>query len=205
MTERKRLDKSKTRVAARAAANERRWQRMSLPLDGRFLLPDGGEHPCALQDISPGGARFSAAWSVETGQRLIAMVDKIGRLEGEVTRLAPQGFAMSITATARKREQLAEELTWLVNQERLGLSDDRAKPRHPRRGVAHVSLPNGNVITANLLNISATGLLLETKSPPPVDTVVRLGKLSGVVARVEAGRFAVRFDPPEMSESGAAA
>lgn len=205
MTERSRLEKQKTRVAARAAANERRWQRIALPLDARFMTPADGEHPCRLQDISPGGARLSAAWRVEPKQSVVVMVDKLGRLEGEITRLVPEGFAMSITATARKREQLAEELTWLVNQDRLELRDDRVTPRQPRRGVAHVNLPNGNILTASLVNVSATGLLLEAKSPPRPGTEVRLGKLTGVVARVEKGRFAIRFDTPDAAETGGAA
>lgn len=205
MTERSRLEKPKTRVAARAAANERRWQRITLPLDARFMTTADGEHPCRLQDISPGGARLSAAWKVEPKQPVVVMVDKLGRLEGEITRLVPEGFAMSITATARKREQLAEELTWLVNQDRLELQDDRVKPRQPRRGVAHVNLSNGNILTASLVNVSATGILLEAKSPPPVDMKVRLGKLTGVVARVEGGQFAIRFDAPDAEAAGKAA
>ncbi len=204
MTERSRLEKQKTRVAARAAANERRWQRIKLPLDARFMTPADGEHPCRLQDISPGGARLSAAWSVEPKQPVIVMVDKLGRLEGEITRLVPEGFAMSITGTARKREQLAEELTWLINQERLELRDDRTKPRQPRRGVAHINLPNGNILTASLINVSATGVLLEAKSPPPLETEVRLGKLTGVVARLEGRQFAIRFDTPDPKEAGKA-
>jgi hypothetical protein len=41
------------------------------------------------------------------GERVIAYVDHLGRLEGKIARLFQNGFAMTISATARKRDKLA--------------------------------------------------------------------------------------------------
>ena len=48
MSDALRLDKRKARVAARGAADARRWQRVEIPLKARFLAPDGTPNtpPC---------------------------------------------------------------------------------------------------------------------------------------------------------------
>src|ERR1044072_6688163 len=46
------------------------------------------------------------------GERVVAYIDHVGRLEGTIVRVLPNGFAMSISATPRKRDKLAAQLTW---------------------------------------------------------------------------------------------
>ena len=60
---------------------------------------------------------------------MVAYIDHIGRIEGKIVRAFDGGFAMSINATARKRDKLAAKLTWLANRHELNLPEDR---RHDR-------------------------------------------------------------------------
>ena len=107
----------------------RRFQRVRVDLLGRYMLPDRREFPCQVIDISPGGMALVAPVSGQPGEQVIAYVDHLGRLEGHVARIFPNGFAMTIAATQRKRDKLAAQLTWLANRHILGLPEDR---RHGR-------------------------------------------------------------------------
>src|ERR1700733_4097048 len=102
----------------------RRFQRVRVNLLGRYMLADRREFPCQVTDMSPGGMALIAPVNGKAGERVIAYVDHIGRLEGTIARQFPNGFAMTITATPRKRDKLASQLTWLANRHVLGLPED---------------------------------------------------------------------------------
>src|SRR5438309_11007021 len=81
----------------------RRFQRVRVTLLGRYMLPDRREFPCQVADMSPGGMALNALVAGQIGERVIAYVDHVGRLEGVVARHFHNGFAMTIAATPRKR------------------------------------------------------------------------------------------------------
>jgi hypothetical protein len=107
------------------------------------MLADRREFPCQVVDMSPDGMALIAPVTAAQGERIIAYVDHLGRLEGRVARIFQNGFAMTIGATARKRAKLAAQLTWLANRNILGLPEDRRHgrivPRNPvgRRRYRH--------------------------------------------------------------------
>src|ERR1700748_2212701 len=137
-----------TKERLRALGEERRrFQRVRIDLLGRYMLPDRREFPCQVVNMSPGGMALIAPVSGEPGERVIAYVDHLGRLEGHVARIFQSGFAMSIAATPRKRDKLAAQLTWLANRHILGLPEDRRHdrivPRNPR---STMMMPDGAAI-----------------------------------------------------------
>src|ERR1700677_4865040 len=114
------------RPGVRTLSEERRrFQRVRVDLLGRYMLPDRREFPCQVLNMSPGGMAVIAPVGAQPGDRIIAYVDHLGRLEGQVARTFDNGFAMTIAATARKRDKLAAQLTWLANRHILGLPEDR--------------------------------------------------------------------------------
>src|ERR1700689_3962992 len=124
--------------------DRRRHQRVKVNLLGRYMLADRREFPCQVINMSPGGMAVIAPVSGVTGDRVIAYVDHLGRLEGKVARLFPNGFAMTISATARKRDKLAAQLTWLANRHILSLPEDRRHGRFaPRNPISRLIMPNG--------------------------------------------------------------
>src|SRR5713226_7479259 len=94
----------------------RRFQRVRVNLLGRYMLADRREFPCQVLDMSPGGMAIIGPVSGKAGERIVAYIDHVGRLEGSIIRVLPNGFAMSIAATPRKRDKLAAQLTWLANR-----------------------------------------------------------------------------------------
>src|ERR1700755_1687664 len=111
------------------AEERRRFPRVKVHLLGRYMLPDRRGVPCQSIHMSAGRPALLARGIGNVGDRVIAYLDHIGRVEGKITRIIDNGFAMSVGATARKRDKLAAQLTWLANRDILNLPEDR---RHDR-------------------------------------------------------------------------
>jgi hypothetical protein len=173
----------------------RRHQRVKVALLGRYMLASTRqEYPCQTIDMSPGGVRLLAPVVGQPQERVVAYLDQIGRIEGAVVRHVPHGFAMTIAATARKRDKLAAQLTWLANRHILGLADDRRYDRIvPRNARTVLVLPDGKSHPCRVLDVSLIGASVEVELQPPVGTPVLLGRTQAKVTRHVDGGVAVEF------------
>jgi hypothetical protein len=183
------------RPSLRALSEDRRrHQRVKVNLLGRYMLADRREFPCQVVDMSPGGMALIAPVGGTVGERVIAYVDHLGRLEGKIARLFQNGFAMTISATARKRDKLAAQLTWLANRNILGLPEDRRHGRIvPRNPVGRIVMPNGVNLTCRIIDVSESGAGIASPERPPIGTLVTLGKVQGRVVRHLEDGFAIEF------------
>jgi hypothetical protein len=172
----------------------RRFQRVQVDLLGRYMLADRREFPCQVINMSPGGMALIAPVAGKPGERVIAYVDHVGRLEGIIARHFPNGFAMTIAATARKRDKLAAQLTWLANRGILGLPEDRRHGRIiPRNPMARLILANGVNLSCRVIDISQSGAAVKSDQRPDIGALITIGKTpSRVVRHIEEG-FAVKF------------
>jgi hypothetical protein len=178
------------------AEERRRHQRVKVNLLGRYMLADYREFPCQVIDMSPGGMAVVAPVAGEPGERVIAYVDHLGRLEGKIARLLDNGFAMSISATSRKRDKLAAQLTWLANRQILNLPEDRRHGRFtPRNTTARLILQNGTNVACRVIDLSASGAAVAIAPDllPPVGAAVTIGKTAGRVVRHIDKGFAIEF------------
>ena len=169
---------------------------MKVNLLGRYMLADRREFPCQVIDMSPGGMALIAPVAGAPGERVIAYVDHLGRLEGKIARLIENGFAMTISATARKRDKLAAQLTWLANRQILNLPEDRRHGRFtPRNPMARLVLPNGTNVTCRVIDLSASGAAISINPDlrPAVGSAVTIGKTQGRVVRHIEDGFAIEF------------
>lgn len=187
----------------------RRFQRVKIHLLGRYMLPDRCEFPCQVINMSPGGLAMLAPGIGNVGDRVIVYLDHIGRVEGKITRIIDSGFAMSVSATPRKRDKLASQLTWLANRDILNLPEDRRHERIvPRNPIATLTLEDGTRLTCRIIDLSMSGAAVSAEKRPPLQSKVALGKvLARVVRNLEEG-FALEFiheqhpDTLEASVSG---
>ena len=174
----------------------RRHQRVHIDLLGRLMLENRQEYACRIVNMSPGGAAVMAETPGKVGERVIAYVDHLGRLEGKITREFQGGFAMSIGATPRKREKLAAQLTWLANRQILNLPEGRRHGRIvPRNPMARLILPNGTNIACRIIDVSLSGaaVAVPPSQLPPVGAAVTIGKTAGRVVRHIDDGFAIEF------------
>jgi hypothetical protein len=176
------------------ADERRRFQRVRVNLLGRYMLADRREFPCQVTDMSPGGMAVVAPVSGQVGERVIAYVDHVGRLEGVIARQFQNGFAMTVSATTRKRDKLAAQLTWLANRHILNLPEDRRHGRFaPRNPSGRLILPNGLNVACRIIDLSASGAAIKTEHRPEIGALVTLGNATGRVVRHLEEGFAVEF------------
>ena len=178
------------------AEERRRFQRVKVNLLGRYMLEDRREYPCQVVNMSPGGMALLAPVIGRPGERVIAYVDHLGRLEGKIARLIDNGFAMTIAASPRKRDKLAAQLTWIANRHILNLPEDRRHGRFtPRNSMARLILPNGNNITVRIIDLSQSGaaVAIGPDQRPAVGAMVTLGKTQARVVRHIDDGFAIEF------------
>ncbi|HEX5213580.1 MAG TPA: PilZ domain-containing protein [Pseudolabrys sp.] len=178
------------------AQERRRHQRVKVNLLGRYMLADRREFPCQVVNMSPGGIALVAPVPGNPGERVIAYVDHLGRLEGKISRMLDNGFAMTIEATLRKRDKLAAQLTWLANRHILNLPEDRRHGRFiPRRAMARLILPNGHNVTCRVIDLSESGaaIAISPELRPAVGVMVTIGKTPGRVVRHIDDGFALEF------------
>lgn len=175
----------------------RRHQRMKVVLLGRYMLPNRMEYPCQSIDISPGGVHLAAPVKAAPGERVIVYLEHLGRIEGIAVRTTMEGFAMTITATSRKREKFTAQLTWLANRDELGLPEDRRHerivPRNPR---AILTLDDGVEHVVRIIDISLSGTAFSSDQDLPMNSAVKIGGTAAKIVRRFDGGYAAEFRFP---------
>ncbi len=185
-----------SKLAARAV-EQRRYQRVAVTLHGRYMLPDRSEYECMTVDMSPGGMLVRAPRSGDINDRVIAYLETLGRVEGQITRRTVDGFAMTVNATLRRRDKLAAQLTWLANRSELGLPEDRRHERFvPRNPNAHMITGGGAESMVRLIDVSLSGAALTTDLPFQKGDLMLLNQTPAKVVRIFERGVAVEFTRP---------
>ena len=192
-----------TSPAARKPQPEQRsFQRVSVNLSGRLMLPNHDEYDCNVVDMSPGDASFTCAARPRIGERIIAYVDHLGRIEGTVALLNESGFAILLNATDRKREKLAAQLTWIANKHELGLPEDRRHDRlAPRNTRTDLTLDDGRRYPCRIIDLSLSGAAVDIDVRPALGTPVQLGNMKGRVVRHFQEGVAIEFSSVQSKEA----
>lgn len=194
------------RPMAKLVPDRRRYRRVPVKLFGRFMREDKQEYPCQVINMSAGGMAVLSPMICETGERIVAYLDHIGRIEGVVVRSIDGGFAVQIDASLYKRERIANLLTWLINYDRLGMTEERRHERVvPRVSASKLILPNGEVHPCRVIDVSLSGASVASVVKPPLETVVILGRMRGRVVRHHEHGVAIQFselqDPDSIARS----
>jgi hypothetical protein len=98
----------------------RRYDRIPLAVQGRYMLEDGREFPCQTLDVSPIGIGIKGFVAGAIGDRVVAYFEGLGRVEGKIVRRAHSWFAIDISATPRKLERLADLIDRMAGNETKG-------------------------------------------------------------------------------------
>jgi len=178
----------------RTRAEATRFQRVKISVLGRYMLADRREFPCQVLEMSPGDAMVVAPVAGVVGEKVIAYIDHLGRIEGVITTQIDGGFVMDISASSRKRDKMAAQLTWLANKDILNLPEDR---RHERvvPDIRHstVVLDDGRRYNCKIIDISLSGAAIELDVRPAMGTPVTLGRMRARVIRHFQNGVAVEF------------
>lgn len=178
----------------RTRAEDTRFQRVKVSVLGRYMLADRREFPCQVLEMSPGDALVIAPISGIVGEKIIAYIDHIGRIEGMITASIDGGFVMDIAASTRKRDKMAAQLTWLANKDILNLPEDR---RHERvvPDIRHSTLvlDDARRYNCKIVDISLSGAAVEIDVRPALGTPITLGRMRARVVRHFQNGIGVEF------------
>lgn len=187
---------------APTAAERRNFQRVRVKIYGRFMLEDRTEHSCQVIDMSPGNVALRADRVGDPGEKVIAYLDHIGRIEGVITRRLQDGFAMTVIASDRKRDKLAAQLTWLANKHELDLPEDRRHERvAPRNPMSVLQLSDGRQYQCRIIDLSLSGAAIEIDVKPAKGVQVVLGTMRGQVVRHFEEGIAIEFAVVQRPET----
>jgi hypothetical protein len=181
-------------VADRTSAEPARFQRVRISVLGRYMLADKREFPCQILEMSPGDAVVIAPVTGIIGEKVIAYLDHIGRIEGTVIDQVEGGFLMNIAASPRKRDKMAAQLTWLANRDLLNIPEDRRHERVvPDNRHSTVVLDDGRRYNCKIIDISLSGAAVEIDVRPAMGTPLTLGRMRARVVRHFQNGVAVEF------------
>ncbi len=190
------LAHSAAKPLKRADGQERRrHRRVAWQVRVRGLTGDGQEFAATTVDVCAGGLRINLARPLSEGENLVLYIDDIGRVEGCVSRVLEEiGYAIEFRVPLRKRDKIADQLTWLINKDRLGLTDEREAERRPGGGQVIATFGKGVSIACAVADVSIFGVALKTAGPRPmIGDKVTVGERSGTCVRYVEGGFAVDF------------
>lgn len=189
------LERKTSLVRRLEGADRRRHRRVELIANVRGLNAEGEEFNATALDLCAGGVRISLARPLSLGEEVVLYIDGIGRVEGVVARvLRDIGYAIAFRIPQRKREKIADQLTWLINREPLGLEEDRTSERNPASGEVFAVFGDGQRVACFVQDMSIFGVALKTSGPRPlIGEPVRVGTREGYCARYFDGGFAVDF------------
>jgi hypothetical protein len=171
-----------------------RFQRVKVSVLGRYMLADRREFPCQVLEMSPGDAVVIAPAQGVVGEKVVAYLDYLGRIEGAILEAVDGGFLMEVIGTPRKRDKLAAQLTWLANKDILNLPEDRRHERVvPDNRHSTVVLDDGRRYNCKIIDISLSGAAIELAVRPAMGTPVTLGRMRARVVRHFQNGVAVEF------------
>lgn len=178
-----------------------KFSSVTVSLPGRLMRADHSEHDCVVETMSPGDAMISCSSRPAEGERIVAYLDHIGRIEGKVTSASARSFTIALNATERKRDKLAAQLTWIANKHELGLPEDR---RHDRTAadspISEILLDDGRRYPCRIIDLSMSGAAIEIDVRPAFGTMVVLGNMRGRVVRHFQEGIAMEFMSVQPTE-----
>lgn len=184
---------------------KRRYPRVPVTVKGRFLAPDGTEHPCAIRDMSLSGIALMCDSPIAPGAHLIIYLDDFGRFEGDVVRVFDGGFAIETALSGARRDRVAERLAAYAKGDK-GVGA-RAFQRYAPSdaGVEEssvLSLPDGRNAPCRIVDMSLGGANVATELRAPIGTNVSIGRMKGRVVRHTEEGVAIAFtDIPEKASA----
>ena len=157
-------------------------------------------------NLSASGLAIECETEVEIGDTVIAHLHGGVRFEGVVSRIFDNGFAVRLNMSDAKRNRFARRLN------ELGASGEPIdKLGSERRGALRVQAQDAHVececaegpFEGRIIDMSLTGVALQTAYPLEKGALVVVGKMRGTVVRQTGTVYGVEFiGGPIVADSG---
>jgi hypothetical protein len=180
---------------------------VQISFEGRYmLLRSNEEYPCTTYEISPGEVSLFAPVPAAPGERVVLYLNELGRFTGAVVKPTEAGFEMNLQLTPKKRDRLADQLTWYANRSAFDVAERRRHDRIvPLMDLTVLRLARGDEHIVRIRSLSLSGVDIETDHIIAVGDNVMVGNTPASVVRLHddgvACEFARHFRPGEIDET----
>ncbi|WP_424360913.1 PilZ domain-containing protein [Methylocystis parvus] len=184
-----------------------RLQRVQIDFQGRYmLLKSNEEYPCRTFEISTSEVSLFAPVVAMPGEKVVLYLNELGRFTGAVLNGTETGFEMSLQLTPKKRDRLADQLTWYANRSSMDIEERRRHDRIvPLMDLTVLRLTRGDEHIVRIRSLSLSGVALETDHIIPMGAEVMVGNTPAKVVRIlddgVACEFIKHFRPGEIDET----
>lgn len=180
--------------------------RVQVSLRGRYMLKSNEEYPCHTFEMSVGDISIFAPVKAMPGEKVVLYLNELGRFVGTATEATECGFEMMFNLSPKKRDRLADQLTWFANRFALELADQRRHERFtPLMELAVLRLSAYEEHIVRIQSLSLSGAAILTDERPDVGVRVLIGRTPATVVRHFgdgiACEFVRHFRPGEIDET----
>lgn len=188
------MDPLRRRIIRLSAYYPFKFRSVDVNLPGRFMRADRSEADCVAYIMSAGEVSIQTQTSTTEGESIVAYLETVGRVAGQVISISNHGFVMTIVAPSKHRDKLADKLTWLHNLNKSGIADDRIEQRFtPVHDKCEISVVTGESYHCRLIDMSEGGMAVNVNLKAPVGSLVKFEDASAVVVRNFQGGIALEF------------
>ena len=125
-----------------------------MKLRGRFMLPDGYESHCQTLDVSTTGVCIQADVVAAIGERVVAYIDELGRIEGDIVRRGADWFVIEIRTTRGRIDRIAQKIAMASGE---GLAATDLAPISPAKRIAKLQLAFGQIYNLEVSDETSFG------------------------------------------------
>ncbi len=161
---------------------------------GRYMRPDCQEFPCQVASIDTTHVTLVTRGETEPGEHIVAYIDEIGRVEGQVTQCTETGFTIGLSLSEAGLDRMQQRLNWLKDRDENDAPGQRRHARYqPQDTASHLILPDGRTYPCAILDISISGASVSVDVIPSLGTYIMLGKMRGRVTRIHPDGIGIEF------------
>jgi hypothetical protein len=184
-----------------AVVEPQRDVRIIVNIPGQYSLADRrnarGERrvfACRAVYLSAHEIALAAPVSGKVGERVVADINNLGKLEGPIVRLLKHGFVIRMAVSEEQRSGLAAKISWVESHKNHDTPNQRAGQRFiPANPYSKIIFSDASVETCLIVDLSVAGAAISADTVPPIRTVLGVGSVVGRVVRHFVGGFAVQF------------
>jgi hypothetical protein len=179
-----------------APVNEVRVITGKYNIAGRYDLRTGQRtfYACRVEQLDEMELALSVPVTGDLGQSVLVKIERLGDIQGVITKQVRRGFVMSVAATNTERAKLKAKIAWFEKFRHQQIDNKRTHDRFtPEDPHSTLILADGNTMRCFVIDMSSSGAAVSARVTPDTGTPLAIGKVVGRVVRHLPSGFAVRF------------
>ena len=172
----------------------RHFKRVAVAVTGKLFVPATGyEAACELINLSPAGTEITGTFETLPDGPIVLYAEGFGRFEGQIAWHRGGNYGIKFHSTTLKQARTADQLARMNEGKNPSDSATRRHPREATRSLSRFTRENGTIVPGTVLDISTSGVSLETNVRPQIGEFVLIGGMVGRIARHHETGIGIEF------------